>query len=95
VEGESTTELLLACAQEGSAAYAGFERFVGRVHGRSGGFVLHHSESGDREIAEQVATLSVVPNSGSGELRGLRGTARVAAGPDGGHAFTVDYHFES
>lgn len=95
MEGEGTTELLLAYPQEGSAAYAGFERFVGRVHGRSGGFVLHHSESGDREIAEQVATLSVVPNSGSGELRGLRGTARVAAGPDGGHAFTVDYHFES
>ncbi len=95
VEGESTTELLLAYAQEGSAAYAGFERFVGRGHGRSGGFILHYSESGDREIAEQVAALSVVPNSGTGELRGVRGTANVTVGTDGGHTFTVDYHFES
>jgi hypothetical protein len=56
---------------------------------------LHHGEPGDREIAEQVATLSVVPNSGTGELRGLRGMANVAVGPDVRHTFAVDYHFES
>ena len=94
VEGASTTDLLLAYAQEGSAAYVGLERFVGRVHGRSGSFVLHHSESGNREVSEQVATLSVVPNSGTGELRNLRGTAQIVVGPDGRHTFTLDYYFE-
>ncbi len=93
-EGESTTDLLLAYAQEGSAAYVGLERFVGRVHGRQGSFVLHHSASGDRETSEQVATVSVVPNSATGELRGLRGTAQIVVGPDGGHTFTLDYDFE-
>ena len=94
LEGASTSDLLLAYAQEGSAAYVGLERFVGRVHGRSGSVVLHHSESGNRENSEQVATLSVVPNSGTGELRSLRGTAQIVVGPDGGHTFTLDYYFE-
>src|SRR4028118_1170647 len=44
VEGISTTDLLLAYgAEEGSAAYVGFERLVGNVHGRFGSFVLHHT----------------------------------------------------
>ncbi len=94
VEGASAADLLLVYAQEGSAAYVGLERYVGRVHDRSGSFVLQHSESGDREISEQVATLSVVPNSGTGELRSLRGTAQIVVGPDGGHTFTLDYYFE-
>jgi uncharacterized protein DUF3224 len=76
VEGESTTELLLTYTQEGSVAYAGFERFVGSIHGRSGGLVLRHSNSGNREIAKQVVALSVVRSSGTGELRGLRGMAK-------------------
>lgn len=33
VEGQSTAELLMAYAQEGSAAYVGFERVVGTVQG--------------------------------------------------------------
>ena len=93
VEGESTAELLFAYGtQEGSAAYAGFERVVGRVHGRSGSFVLHHSASSSLGAhAERVATLSVVPDSGTGELRGLSGEAIISVGRDGGHSFTLDY----
>ena len=90
VEGESTAELLFAYGtEEGSAAYAGFERVTGRVHGRSGSFVLHHSATMER--GEGKAALSVVPDSGTGELRGLRGEATISAAPDGGHSFTLDY----
>lgn len=31
-----------------------------------------------------------MPDSGAGELRGLRGEARIVAEPDGGHTFTLD-----
>ena len=90
VEGESTAELLMAYgSEEGSAAYVGLERVVGSVHGRSGSFVLTHSAAMER--GEGKATLSVVPHSGSGELRGLRGEASISVGPDGGHSFTHDY----
>ncbi len=93
VEGESTAELLMAyAAGEGSAAYAGFERVIGRVHGRSGSFLLHHSATMQR--GEGAASLSVVPDSGTGELRGLRGEARIGVEPEGGHSFALDYDFE-
>ena len=95
VEGESTAELLMAyAAEEGSAAYVGFERVVGRVHGRPGSFVLHHTASSDGSRGERSASWSVVPDSGTGELRSLRGEARITNEPDGGHSFTLDYDLE-
>ena len=95
VEGESTAELLMAyAAEEGSAAYVGFERVVGRVHGRPGSFVLHHTATSDASHGEASASWSVVPDSGTGELRGLRGEALITNEPDGGHSFTLDYYLE-
>ena len=92
VEGESTAELLMAyTSEEGSAAYAGFERIVGSVDGRSGSFVLHHTATSSR--GEGSATWNVVPDSATGELRGLRGEATITIEPDGGHAFALDYDF--
>jgi hypothetical protein len=93
VEGESTAELLMAYgAREGSAAYVGFECIVGSVNGRSGSFVLHHNASGSR--GERSATWSVVPDSGTGELGGLKGEARISIEADVRHSFTLDLDFE-
>lgn len=93
IEGQSTAELLMAGTQrEGSAAYVGFERITGRVGGRSGSFVLHHNATMAR--GAQSASWTVVPDSGTGELRGLRGTATITQEPGGGHTFTLDYDFE-
>ncbi|HEX9413581.1 MAG TPA: DUF3224 domain-containing protein [Ktedonobacterales bacterium] len=92
IAGQSTAELLMASAQEGSAAYVGFERIVGHVHDHSGSFVLHHSATTSH--GAQSASWSVVPDSGTGDLRGLRGEARIIVEPDGGHAFTLDYDLD-
>ena len=95
VEGESTAELLMAyAAEEGSAAYVGFERVVGSVHGRHGSFVLRHTATSDASRGEASAAWSVVPDSGTGELRGLRGEAFITNEPDGGHSFILDYDLE-
>ncbi len=91
-EGQSTADLLMAYAQNGSAAYVGFERIVGRLAGRSGSFVLQHNASSAR--GAQSATWTVVPDSGTGELRGILGEGRITVEPDGGHTFTLDYDFE-
>ena len=92
IEGTSTAELLMAYgSEEGSAAYVGFERVVGSVHGRSGSFILHHTASGSRDT--RSASWSVAPDSGTGELRGLRGEAQISVDPDGNHSFTLDYDF--
>nr|MDT0666349.1 DUF3224 domain-containing protein [Micromonospora sp. DSM 115978] len=42
--GRSVTGILMArSAVEESAAYVGFERVTGTLHGRTGSFVMHHS----------------------------------------------------
>lgn len=95
IEGESAGEFLMAHGQdEGSAAYAGFERIVGRVNGRSGSFVLHHNAISDGPGGALSAAWSVLPDSGTGELRGVRGEARITREPDGTHTYTLDYELE-
>jgi hypothetical protein len=90
LEGASTTDLLLAYgSEEGSAAYVGFERFVGSVHGRPGAFVLHHTATSSPE--GRSATWSVVPDTGTDDLKGLRGEAEISIGPDGSHSLSLDY----
>ncbi len=95
IQGTSTAELLMVYgAVQGSAAYAGFERITASVNGRSGSFVLHHTATSDASYGPPTATWSVVPDSGTGELEGLRGEANISRDSDGGHAFTLDYDFE-
>ena len=79
-------------SEKGSASYVGFERFLGRVGGESGSFVLHHSASMARKA--QTASWSVVPDSATGELLGLQGTVEISVGSDGEHSFTLEYDFE-
>src|SRR4051812_20788450 len=69
LEGTSTAELLMVYAQEGSAAYVGLERFHCTLQGQAGSFVLLHSATAAQ--GSQSATWSVVPDSGTGGLRGL------------------------
>ena len=92
IEGQSTAELLMVGAQDGSAAYVGIERIMGRVNGRSGSFILQHSATMTRDASS--ASWTIVPDSGTGELRSLRGGAQIVNEPDGGHTFILDYELD-
>ena len=92
IEGQSTAELLMVGAQDGSAAYVGIERIVGRVNGHSGSFILQHSATMTRDASSTSWT--IVPDSGTGELRSLRGGAQIVNEPDGGHTFILDYELD-
>ena len=59
------------------------ERIVGTVHGRSGSFVLQHTAVSSR--SGETTSWSVVPDSGTGELRGMRGTGEIVRKPGGVH----------
>ena len=80
IVGTSVTELLTAQG-EGGSGYVASERIEGALDGHSGTFVLQHGGIGDE--TEQRAFGHVVPGSGTGELRGLRGTAAYAHDEDG------------
>ncbi len=92
LEGESTAELLTATVDEGSAAYVALDRIAGRLHGREGSFVLQHY--GVVSPAGAATAGSVVPDSATGELRGLRGEGRISVAGDGTHALTLEYELD-
>lgn len=77
---------------KGSAGYVALERVTGKLNGRSGSFVLQHNGIMNRGMAELSVT--VVPDSGAGELRGLSGKMRIVIAPDGAHSYEFDFKFE-
>ena len=92
VEAESTAVLLMCQASNDSAGYVATERIIGRVGSRSGSFVIQHGGAimGGRPID---AFGYVVPGSGTGELKNLRG--KCAWYHDEHEAtFTFDYSFD-
>ncbi len=94
IEGEGTWQGLNAYRDEATADFVGFERVVGRLGRRSGSFVLQ--VSGTYENGEARIAWSVVPGTGTGELRGIRGEGTyVAAGSfEDGYAYRLDYGFD-
>jgi hypothetical protein len=94
IEGEGTVHFLMSYSEDGSANYVGMHRVVGSLDGRSGSFVLKVDGSFKGDTAE--STWSVVPDSGTGDLRGLRGEGgSVAKHGDSQPPYTLDYEFSS
>lgn len=73
---------------KGSAGYVAIERVEGSLDGRKGSFVLQHS--GTMASGNQSLTITVVPDSGTGQLAGLEG--RMAILIDAGkHSYDFEY----
>lgn len=85
-EGEMLTASGLV---KGSAAYVAVERVVGTLGGRSGSFALVHRGVMQRGQPEALL-ITVVPDSGTGELAGLSGELRIER-KDGQHHYRFDY----
>jgi|SRR5688500_10116629 len=89
LEGVSRGEMLTAMTPvDGSAGYVAIERVSGALHGRKGSFVLQHSGTMTRGAAELV--ISVVPDSGTGELAGITGRMVITIA-DGKHSYELEY----
>src|SRR5688500_2033142 len=73
---------------KGSAVYVAVEQVTGTLHGRSGSFMLHHTGIMSRGTPQ--LTITVVPDSGTGELEGLTGTMTITI-HDGKHTYDFDY----
>ena len=92
IEGEGALEYLMIYNVDGSATYIGYERVVGKIGARSGSFVLE--DKGVFEAGMAKSSLRVMPNSGAGELSGLRGEGSYATGHAKEHAMTFAYEIE-
>jgi len=81
INGQSATEWLMAYAADGSATFVGLERIRGTVGGRAGSCVIRHV--GTFEDGAARAALTVVPRSGTDELRSIAGPGTFVADPGG------------
>jgi hypothetical protein len=72
LEGTSAGEMLSVGTEvKGSAGYVAMERVNGTLGGRTGTFALQHS--GTMTRGEPQLNVTVVPDSGTGELLGITG----------------------
>ena len=75
-------------AVKASAAYSAVERVSGTLHGRTGSFALQHT--GVMTRGTPSLNVTVVPDSGTGELVGLLGKMDIIIeGKE--HSYVLDY----
>jgi uncharacterized protein DUF3224 len=73
---------------KGSAGYVAIERVTGTLHGRTGTFVLQHTGTMNRGTYQ--LSITVVPDSGTGQLLGLTGKFNITIA-DGKHSYDFEY----
>ena len=87
--GTTSGQMLSAMTDtKGSAGYVAIERVEGTLHGRRGSFVLQHAGIMNRGIPGLSVT--VVPDSGTGELEGLQGEFKIILA-EGKHNYEFAY----
>lgn len=89
LEGTSKGEMLTAgTSVKGSAGYVAIELVTGALGGRSGSFLLQHSGTMTRGAPQ--LNITVVPDSGTGQLAGLSGKMAINIA-DGKHWYDFEY----
>jgi hypothetical protein len=89
LEGTSKGEMLaVSTTVPGSAGYVAMEQVTGKLNGRTGTFALQHTGTMTRGAAQLSVT--VVPDSGTGELIGLSGKLDIKI-TEGKHFYEFDY----
>ncbi len=76
---------------KGSAGYVAIERVTGTLDGRAGGFVLQHSGTMNR--GAPLLVITIVPDSGAGELVGISGSMTIEIA-NGAHSYALTYAIE-
>jgi hypothetical protein len=89
LEGTSKGQMLTAMTEtKGSAGYVAIERVTGTLKGLNGTFALQHTGSMNRGVPQLSVT--VVPDSGTGQLVGLTGKMTINI-VDGKHSYDFEY----
>ncbi len=89
LKGTSKGQMLaISTETQGSAGYVAMEQVTGTLHGRAGSFALQHSGTMDRGTPQ--LTITVVPDSGTDQLKGIAGKMMIIIEP-GKHSYEFDY----
>jgi hypothetical protein len=89
LEGTSKGEMLTGgTTVKGSGVYVAVERVEGTLQGRHGTFLLYHTGVMTRGAPE--LSISVVPDSGTGQLTGITGKLNIQI-DQGKHSYDFEY----
>ncbi|HXT18909.1 MAG TPA: DUF3224 domain-containing protein [Gemmatimonadaceae bacterium] len=80
--------LTVGTTTSGSQVYVAVERVTATLGGKHGTFALHHR--GVMNRGKATLEISVVPDSGTGELAGITGTLAIDV-KDGEHLYDFEY----
>src|ERR1041385_1862242 len=88
--GTSKGQMLMASSGsvKDSAGYVAIEKVTGTLNGRRGSFYLQHNGVMTRGVGE--LTITVIPDSGTDELVGLRGKMNIIIA-EGKHSYEFEY----
>ncbi len=90
LEATSVGQMLALHGDEnGSAGYVAIERISGSLQGRSGSFAAQHFGLMDR--GGKTLRIDIIPDSGRGELVGIRGHMDIRIESGGAHVYVIDY----
>jgi len=89
IEGEGQVHWLMSYRPDKTATYVGLQRIKGEIGGRKGSFIIE--ATGDFDGAASRGNWSVIPSSGTDDLKGITGTGTFEA-PGGPKAtYALDY----
>jgi hypothetical protein len=89
LNGRSLGQMLATGSAKSSGAYVALETFHGSLAGKDGGFALHHT--GIMSQGAPSLTIQVVPDSGHGQLAGIRGSMTIQVAAGGKHSYAFEY----
>lgn len=88
LSGASAGEMMATSVESGSGGYVAIEKVTATLAGRSGTFMLQHGGLMSRGAPSLIVT--VIPDSGTGQLAGLTGTMNIII-TGGKHLYEFDY----
>lgn len=89
LEGTSRGQMMSVLTEtKGSAGYVAIELVTGTLSGRAGTFLLQHNGLMVRGMG--TLTINVIPDSGTGDLTGIRGTMTIKV-VEKQHTYELEY----
>lgn len=82
LKGESTGQILMYSAADGSAGYTIMDKVSGEFNGRAGTFVMIHGGTHTPQETSRAQGI-IAPNSGTGGFRGISGTVEFKSNEEG------------
>ncbi len=90
LEASGKGQMLTASTEvKGSGAYVAIERVTGTLKGREGTFALQHMGTMTQNVPQ--LTINIVPDSGTGQLKGISGKMNIVIAADGKHSYELEY----